>query len=165
MQNLSMSPGQRTALILKDVPSKGRGVFAGQIFRPGDEVLQFLGDLKDVSAFKDLTHALQVGPKAFLSPSGELDDYVNHSCDPNCGIREDQGRVVLFALKPIGEGHEISFDYATTQTGGFWKMSCECGASNCRHTIGDFSDMPKERQDFFIKKRAVLPYLLKKVTR
>ena len=62
-----------------------------------------------------------MGPKAFLSPSGELDDYVNHSCEPNCGIKEDQGRVVLFALKPIGNGDEITFDDATTQAGGFWK--------------------------------------------
>lgn len=161
MRNLSTSQSQRTALILKDVPGKGRGVFAGQTFRPGDEVLQFLGDLKDVSAFQDLTHALQVGPKAFLSPSGELDDYVNHSCEPNCGIRDDKGRIVLFALNPIGNGDEITFDYATTQAGGFWKMSCECGASHCRHMIGDFSEMPKDRQEFFIRNQAVLPYLLK----
>lgn len=161
MRNLSTSPRQRTALILKDVPGKGRGVFAGQAFRPGDEVLQFLGDLKDVSEFSDLTHALQVGPRAFLSASGELDDYVNHSCDPNCGIRDDQGRVVLFALRPIANTDEITFDYATTQAGGFWKMTCQCGAPNCRKTIGDFSDMPKERQQFFIKQGAVLPYLLK----
>src|SRR5688572_12918117 len=105
------------SLELRDVPGKGRGVFTTRAFRRGEEVLEFRGVHRDVSAFKDLTHALQIGPRTFISPSGDIDDFVNHSCDPNTGVRDDNGRIVLFALKDIKAGHEINFDYATTQAG------------------------------------------------
>ena len=48
-------PSKRPSLILKSVGGKGRGVFALQDFKPGEEVLEFLGELKDVSEFDDLT--------------------------------------------------------------------------------------------------------------
>ena len=162
MQQGSPSTRQKTALVLRQVGGKGRGVFATAAFRPGQEVLEFLGDIKDVGDFEDLTHALQIGPRAFLSPSGDIDDFVNHSCEPNCGIREDKGRVVLFALRPIASSAEITFDYATTQAGGYWQMECHCGTPTCRRTIRDFGDLPAQAQDYYIKHQAVLPYLLKK---
>lgn len=146
-------------LILRDVPGKGRGVFAGAGFEPGEEVLEFLGEVRDVSSFQDLTHALQIGPREFLSSSGGIDDYVNHSCQPNCGVRDDDGRVVLFALQTIAPGDEISFDYATTQAGGFFVFDCQCGSPACRGQVGDFADMPPQRQAFFINRRALLRYL------
>jgi SET domain-containing protein len=147
-------------LELRDVPEKGTGVFARRAFAAGAEVLEFLGDRKDVSAFADLTHALQIGPTTYLSPSGQVDDYVNHSCDPNTGVRDDAGRIVLFALKPIATGDEITFDYATTQAGHHWTITCACGSANCRGTIADFRDMPGDRQKFYIDHGAVLPFLV-----
>lgn len=149
-------------LELRDVPSKGTGVFARRAYAPGDEVVEFVGERKDVSAFTDLTHALQIGPTTYISPSGKIDDYVNHSCDPNAGVRDDQGRIVLFALKGIENGDEITFDYATTQAGRHWTITCHCGSAICRRTIADFRDMPVERQQYFISKGAVLPFLLAK---
>jgi len=152
---------QPPSLVLHDeVSGKGRGVFAGCTFAAGEEVLEFLGEVRDVSELNDLTYALQIGHRDFLTASGGIDDYVNHSCRPNCGIRVDNGRVVLFALRLIREGEEILFDYSTTQTGGFWEMSCQCGAANCRGQIGDFKDLPIEHQQFYISRRAVMPFLL-----
>lgn len=154
-----MKPTLVQNLELRDVPEKGTGVFAGRPFRPGDELLEFVGERKDVSAFKDLTHALQIGPTTYISPSGKIDDYVNHSCDPNTGVREDKGRIVLFALKPISRGDEVTFDYATTQEGHHWTITCACGSPLCRKTIADFRDMPVERQKYYLEKGAVLPFI------
>lgn len=147
------------SLALKNVPAKGTGVFATRRFRAGEEVLQFVGEVRDVDAFGDLTHALQIGPRQFISSSGGLDDYVNHSCDPNCGIRDTDGRVVLFALVDIEKSSEITFDYATTQTGGFFVFDCQCGVAGCRGRVSDFNDVPRERQEFYLQRNALLGYL------
>ena len=56
----SSSKRQAPDLILKDVPGKGRGVFASRDFDAGQFVLQFLGDIRDIDTFDDLTYALQV---------------------------------------------------------------------------------------------------------
>lgn len=152
---------QPPSLVLHDeVCGKGRGVFAGQPFKKGALVLEFLGEVRDVSELNDLTHALQIGPRDFLTASGGIDDYVNHSCRPNCGIRVDNGRVILFALRDIRVGEEILFDYSTTQSGGYWEMDCQCGVPTCRGRIGDFKDLPTEHQQFYISQRAVLTFLL-----
>ena len=56
---------------------------------------------------------------------------MNHSCEPNGGLR---GEAVLVAMRDIKEGEEITFDYATTECiDGEWE--CLCGTPACRGTI------------------------------
>lgn len=156
-------PIELPGLILRsEVGGKGRGVFATAPFVKGQEVLEFIGDIKSVADLVDLTHALQIGPTTFLAPSGGVDDYVNHSCDPNTGIRDVDGRVMLFALRHINIGDEITFDYSTTQAGGYWTMTCQCGSRKCRRVIGDFEDLPSARKSYYIRNQAVLPFLISK---
>ena len=40
-------------------------------------------------------------------------DYVNHSCDPNCGI---VGSVLLVTMRDVEAGEELCFDYAMTDS-------------------------------------------------
>lgn len=154
---------QKTPLILLDkIDNKGRGVLAGRAFQKNTEVLQFFGEIRDRDTFDDLTYALQIGPREFISASGDFDDFVNHSCEPNCGMHETKDkRVVLFALREIGENEEITFDYAMSQSGRFLEFECQCGAPSCRGLARDFEDLPKKTQETYIKRNAVLPYLLK----
>jgi hypothetical protein len=150
-----------TSLVLRQVPGKGRGVFAGRTFRRGEEVLEFFGDVKDFADLgDDLDHALQVGPRDFMAASGLIDDYVNHSCDPNCGIRNDNGRIVLFALRDVPQGEEITFDYSTTQMNNIWGMKCACGTTLCRGEVRDFVELPATVKARYVSLRAVLPFLV-----
>lgn len=55
-------------------------------------------------------------------------DYMNHSCEPNCGVR---GSVVVVARRAIAVGEELTFDYGTTDTDR-WALECACGAASCR---------------------------------
>jgi hypothetical protein len=153
---------EEDGLLLKPIEPKGKGVFATREFSAEEEILQFTGKIQDVSVYSDLTHALQVGPREFMSASGRLDDYVNHSCCPNTGVRLVDGRVVLIAIRNIPVGEEISFDYATTQDGGFDSIQeCECGVSNCRKFIGDFNCLPEDIKLNYIRLNVVLPHTLK----
>ncbi|GAB4546257.1 MAG: SET domain-containing protein-lysine N-methyltransferase [Anaerolineae bacterium] len=67
--------------------------------------------------------------------SGTIDDLadcVNHSCDPNAGLR---GEITLIALRDIAAGEEITFDYATCDSNPNFQMECFCGSPNCRGVI------------------------------
>ncbi len=64
---------------------------------------------------------------------------MNHSCDPNCGIR---GQITFVALRAIEVGEEITFDYAMTdanfedmQCTPISPMQCSCGTLKCRKMI------------------------------
>ena len=64
--------------------------------------------------------------------------YVNHSCDPNCGIK---GQIFLVAMRDIEIGEEITFDYAMALHRlaelPQYKFSCTCGSTTCRNYVTD----------------------------
>ena len=57
--------------------------------------------------------------------------HLNHSCEPNLGLK---GQIVYVALRDIGIDEELTFDYATTDDEPY-EMICRCGTSICRGTI------------------------------
>ena len=42
---------------------------------------------------------------------GNGTEHINHSCEPNCEAREEDGRVFIFALRDIRRGEELFYDY------------------------------------------------------
>lgn len=63
-----------------------------------------------------------------------LDDYMNHSCDPNVGMLNE---VTLITTREIHEGEELVSDYCIWLDDEEYQMSteCNCGASICRSLI------------------------------
>lgn len=59
-------------------------------------------------------------------------DFMNHSCDPNAGIR---GQVTTVAMRDIAADEEVSFDYAMTDASDFDTFECQCGAPECRGRV------------------------------
>lgn len=57
--------------------------------------------------------------------------YINHSCDPNCGL---QGINVGIAIRDIVMGEEITFDYSTLDNEEY-SFICTCGSPQCRKVI------------------------------
>ena len=95
---------------------------------------------------------------------------INHSCNPNAGIRGDNE---LFALKKIREGEELTYDYSTTMWEDqvkikkwlrlpLWVLRCKCNEDNCRKMIGQFYDLPKPIQLKYIRKKAVPQFIHQK---
>jgi hypothetical protein len=89
---------------------------------------------------------LQVGFDAFKLPNGSLDDFTNHSCDPNTGIRLTGRGALVLALRDIAAHEELTYDYSTYLNNPYERMRCLCGAANCRGLIGSFSTLPAELQ-------------------
>ncbi len=75
------------------------------------------------------SHATQVGPSEYVELSG-AGSKVNHSCDPNCGIRvNDRGAPDLIARTLIAAGEEVTFDYAMRNHSiEHFPSHCRCGS-------------------------------------
>ena len=120
----------------------GRGVFTEEPIPAGSKIMGFSGPFLRYDQTSATTFALQIGPDLYLGASGGLDDYVNHSCDPNAGLRIAGTTVNLYAIRDIAAGEEITFDYSTTLDEDDFTMSCMCGSPSCRGLIGDGKHLP-----------------------
>ncbi len=130
---------------------RGLGIFAAKPFTAGEIVMiDQDGDYYDkVVSYRelrrrgyDLDITLQVGRDAFKLPTGSLEDFTNHSCDPNTGIRLNDKGTIIAALRDIAAHEELSYDYSTYLNNPYERMGCCCGAPACRGVIGNFDTLP-----------------------
>ncbi|NJL25190.1 MAG: SET domain-containing protein [Calothrix sp. SM1_5_4] len=124
----------------------GRGVFALKKIRRGETIASFDGDIfdDDFAEWTEdlLNHAIQIG-KALWRDSEGIARLVNHSCEPNCGIKR---RVDIVAMRDIEAGEQITFDYEMTEKSDWWRMRCRCGAPSCRKWIGSYRNLPRRQR-------------------
>lgn len=92
----------------------------------------------------------QVGHDLFLPPYGGLDDFTNHSCDPNCGLRVNQSGFDMLALRDIAAGEELTYDYSTHQQHPLEDMACQCGSPKCRGIVRSFSTLPEQLRQRYL---------------
>jgi len=141
---------------LRQSPGRGEGIFATRSFKVGDIVM--VGIIKDVLKANH-SHASQVGEHQHVLHAG-LITKVNHSCDPDCGIRVNgTGAHDFIAMKDISVDEEITFDYAMRNyTVDYFPKECGCGSRRCRGRITGWKDLPAEKKKEY--EGFVAPYLL-----
>ncbi len=135
---------------------KGDGVLTTRSFAAGETVMVgfLVGALKENDS-----HATQVGPGRWARHGG-LGPKVNHSCDPNCGVRlNDEQAFDVVARQQIDAGQEVTFDYAMRNFSiDHFPPVCLCGAPRCRGSVTGWKDLTAAQKagygDF------VAPYLL-----
>ncbi|OCT71111.1 hypothetical protein XELAEV_18038019mg [Xenopus laevis] len=70
---------------------------------------------------------------------GNAARFINHSCEPNCYSRvihvEGQKHIVIFALRSIYCGEELTYDYKFPIEDASNKLTCNCGAKKCRRFL------------------------------
>ncbi len=142
----------------------GKSVFAARSFKQGDVITKFTGEIMHKSKIPktyrgERDRFMQVGLEEFMGPSGDLDDLINHSCDPNAGLKFTNFGVVLIGIKEIAEGEEITWDYSTTIFENSWKMRCDCRTSLCRKTVGDFALLDESVQKKYADLGIIPPYI------
>lgn len=156
---------------------EGKGVFASSLISAGEIICQFLGEEIDIAELK----------RRYDSGEERIDDpfqienttyvdliepyiYFNHSCEPNAGMRL---RGELFALRDIQTGEEITFDYSSTEWTDdeawgiawteLWRVPCACDTDSCRKEIRTFSNLPAEKQSYYLSQRALMDYIVQKL--
>lgn len=127
---------------IKKTRKFGRGVYAKKKISKGSVIAAFDGPIYD-DDYEPWTedmfnHAIQIGPKKWRDSKG-LARLINHSCDPNCGIKK---RTHIVAMRDIKAGEQITWDYEMTEKNKYWKMNCKCGSDICRGVIGHYKNMP-----------------------
>jgi len=102
---------------------------------------------------------LQIDEDAFLISTTEGPaDWVNHSCEPNAGLR---GQVTLVAMRTIERGEEVCFDYSMADGCDYDEFVCHCGTSSCRGRISGDDWKRPELLERYVGYRS--PYLERRI--
>jgi len=141
----------------------GLGVFAARFYSPGEVVLVFSGpivSLEQVLARGTAqANALQVDNTLYMDIHAPA-VLVNHSCEPNCGIRDDHDLVALRRIEPF---EQLFYDYSTTMWEEIWTMYCRCGSPRCRGVVDDFPTLPKAIQREYLDRRIVQQFIVRRL--
>lgn len=137
------------------------GVFTTEKIKKGEKVIVFGGyvmtSIQFDSLSKELKHfPFQIDDNLYfgLSKSSEIEeaDYLNHSCDPNCGF---SGEIIVTAMRDIEKGEQITIDYAMCSSNekSLGMKDCSCGSDFCRKKIKandwKIKDLQKRYKGFF----------------
>ena len=121
----------------------GSGLYATQTIRKGEIIIDYNGGPGRIIGIaeadelynKGYDYMIQVDDDKFFAATSneevEDTDYLNHSCNPNCGIR---GSITIVAMRDIEEGEEITIDYAMAESSDY-EMKCDCKSVLCRKAI------------------------------
>jgi len=143
----------------------GKALYATKFIAKGSYILTFCGplvnedeaDRLDLENFgRAMGNELQIGEDFYVYLQ-EPCRLINHSCEPNAGIRND---TILIAIKDIKKGEEIFFDYSSTMDEeGDWSMPCLCGESNCRGSAAGFKTLSKETRAKYLQQNIVQKFI------
>jgi len=132
---------------IRQSPIHGRGVFASRKIRKGTRILEYIGEKIDkeesnrrgLALFAESQETGGASVYIFdLNEEWDLDGdksyndarLINHSCEPNCEMVNEDDQLWLFALREIRSGEEISFDYGY-DIEHFMDHPCRCGKDAC----------------------------------
>lgn len=119
----------------------GRGVFAREAVAAG-EVLIALAHVFVGAAGR---HTIQIDAERHQAGTGEIDDFLNHHCQPSAYL--DAERLCFVAARDIAAGEEITFNYLTSEWDMAEAFECRCGGERCLSKIRGFRWLsPVERE-------------------
>ena len=150
-------------LIAKKTQKYGIGVFAKKSLPKGTLLMIFGGyvltreeEEKLPSRIRDVAITIDRNMVMGITKTRQLSDtdFVNHSCDPNSGIK---GQISLVAMRNIKKNEQISFDYGTVlyraHGAPIYELPCMCESKNCRKKITQYDwklpDLQKRYKGFF----------------
>ena len=127
-------------------PVHGRGLFALARIDEGDRIIEYKGKriswecTEGVDDYHTFLFALENGQVVDGAQGGNSARWINHSCDPNSEVQQEEDRLFVFALKTIEAGTELCIDYNLQiderKTKALKKLyACRCGSAACRGTM------------------------------
>ena len=144
----------------------GLGLFAARAYRPKQTIIKISGRIVSPDLLWDrggsfAANCIRFGPETYLDPGDSPGRYINHSCEPNAGIRKANNQLFVFAAQRIGAGEEIVFDYSTTLgDDDIWTLRCNCGRPSCRGTIKRFGSLPMAVKRRYLEAGLVPRYIV-----
>jgi hypothetical protein len=120
----------------------GRGLFAIAAIAKDKIVAVKGGHIVDRKTLREKITPLlgpveiQIDDDLFIAPVTDDERelsmlYLNHSCDPNLGVR---GEITFVTIRDIRAGEELTHDWAMTDDDDY-SVECNCGAPDCRKIL------------------------------
>ncbi|XP_013929455.1 PREDICTED: histone-lysine N-methyltransferase 2A-like isoform X2 [Thamnophis sirtalis] len=132
-------------------PIHGRGLFCKRNIDAGEMVIEYAGNvIRSILTDKREKYydSKGIGCYMFRIDDSEVVDatmhgnaarFINHSCEPNCYSRviniDGQKHIVIFAVRKIYRGEELTYDYKFPIEDASNKLLCNCGAKKCRRFL------------------------------
>ncbi len=139
--------GKRVGIQLNEM---GWGLYAARLFEANEFVFSARG--LEVSESRH-SHSVQTDWRAhtFMDLPGR---FINHSCDANCGIKDNQlGAYDFYALRKIEKNEVLTWDYCSAEYDPLEGFSqCICGSAFCRGELKGFrehGDLIKQRYGMY----------------
>lgn len=126
----------------------GMGLFAARDLAAGERLIEYKGTCYEKGVLPNMevdgvTKFLGLSDGTGIDGTGWA-ALANHGCEPNCELREEQGRrrlrAWLFALREIRQGEELVWDYrliVKSKKEAYSVWACACGAQTCRGTMAN----------------------------
>ena len=132
-----MRPLENELILFTTSPIHGTGGFARADIRTGARVIQYIGE--KITKQESLARCERNNEYIFaLDDEWDLDGnvhwnparFLNHSCEPNCEARLEEGRIWLVAIREIVAGEELTFNYSY-DLADYREHPCGCGSRQC----------------------------------
>lgn len=134
--------------------SEGLGIFAREAIAAGEVLVC----LRHVFVDRPERHTIQLDEHLHQAGTGDIDDYFNHSCDPNTYL--DFQRLQFVARKPLAAGEELSFNYLTSEWDMAAPFTCGCGSPGCVREIRGFLHLTADQRESIVP--WLSPFLLRR---
>ncbi|KAM7384412.1 hypothetical protein PAMA_011659 [Pampus argenteus] len=129
----------------------GRGLFCKRNIDAGEMVIEYAGTvIRAVLTDKREKYYDSKGIGCYMfriddfdvvdaTMQGNAARFINHSCEPNCYSRvinvDGRKHIVIFALRKIYRGEELTYDYKFPIEDENSKLHCNCGTRRCRRFL------------------------------
>ncbi len=113
----------------------GLGLFAAKNFRKKEFVAEYSGELISNKEANERggRYLFTVNSRWTVDGTGRknIARYINHSCRPNCEPEIDGRKIMIYTIKNISSGEELTYDYGKEYFDEFiGPKGCQC--DRCR---------------------------------
>lgn len=144
----------------------GQGIFVLKTFSKAEIIFEvkgkfISGNIEDEIEDKTRDNAFRFDKNKYLSPQGQMGDFLNHSCEPNARVVKMKNKLFIRSIKDIQKDEEVTIDYSTIlASDDAWQMRCKCGTKSCRGVVKKFKTLPKGLKETYLSAKMVPRYIL-----
>lgn len=144
-------------LKVEEIVGKSKGVITNVDILAGSLVV--VGKPREVSKERtNMSFQVDVNSHVLLDDPAER---LNHSCNPNLGVRLNSfGGYNFYARRDIEKGEELTWCYPTTEYESIAVPKCFCGSSNCLKQIKGWEYLPAEMKQEFKDQNFIPDFIL-----
>jgi hypothetical protein len=141
------------ALIVRSSAIHAAGCYTTVAVQKGERISEYTGrritkeEADELYTDYPVTYLFGLGDGAIVIDGFCTAMFINHSCEGNAETNEDEdGRVWITAIRDIGAGDEITYDYCLYE-GGDDPCTCYCGATTCRGSMYSPAEIKKRKAE------------------